>query len=392
MKNINIYRFLEKHLAEDLFSEVYSILSNTSISTKNKLRLLAENYSPRLDYIKADILIKKYEKGKTMSNEENNKTVNNPKDEKETLVQKAEAVLRSLNELVNEYNNDFRRSYEKERQIRNIINSANAILYNTTKNVYSIPTDLHTVRELVFNIQHVDGILESFNGRIERLTKRGSYDEIPEQLKMVTEFTTSLNAQIESLNKLITKKMEEGFGSRRDLTRFAMEKENAAKEKLKELKKEVADAYEAGEFFSKLESKLKDKISDEAIIQFKKEHVNAFLDANKEKIFKALTSKKDLYSVSEQFETDMRTLYAFLNEKEKDKNIESLFEEIKNKLFEEVLNNLEEKKATVKELNKKYPKSLVRNAISAIKEKNQKEPSQEEANQKEANQKEPSQG
>jgi len=64
MKNIHIYRFLEKHLADDLFSEVCSILFNTNISTKNKLKLLAENYSPRLNYIKADILIKKYKKGK----------------------------------------------------------------------------------------------------------------------------------------------------------------------------------------------------------------------------------------------------------------------------------------------------------------------------------------
>lgn len=64
MKNIHIYRFLEKHLAEDLFSEVCSILANTNISTKNKSKLIAEKYWPRLNYIKAGILIKKYEEGK----------------------------------------------------------------------------------------------------------------------------------------------------------------------------------------------------------------------------------------------------------------------------------------------------------------------------------------
>jgi hypothetical protein len=68
MKNIHIYRFLEKHLAEDLFSEVCSILANTNISTKYKMKLLTEKYYPRLDYIKADILIKQYKKRKNDGN------------------------------------------------------------------------------------------------------------------------------------------------------------------------------------------------------------------------------------------------------------------------------------------------------------------------------------
>jgi len=68
MKDIHIYRFLEKHLAEDLFLEVCSILSNTNITTKNKSKLLAEKYWPRLDYIKADILINKHKEGKYNGN------------------------------------------------------------------------------------------------------------------------------------------------------------------------------------------------------------------------------------------------------------------------------------------------------------------------------------
>jgi len=68
MKNIHIYRFLERHLAEDIFSEVCSILANTNIPTEYKYELLAEKYWPRLDYIKADILIKKYTKGKNNGN------------------------------------------------------------------------------------------------------------------------------------------------------------------------------------------------------------------------------------------------------------------------------------------------------------------------------------
>lgn len=63
MKNIHIYKFLEKHLAEDLFIEVCSILSNTNISIKNKPELLVEKYWPRLDYIKASILLNKYKEG-----------------------------------------------------------------------------------------------------------------------------------------------------------------------------------------------------------------------------------------------------------------------------------------------------------------------------------------
>lgn len=379
MKNIHIYRFLEKHLAEDLFLEVCSILSNTNISTKNKSELLAEKYWPRLDYIKANILINKYKEGKKMSEKQQNENSNNrkrrdPKAEKEALISKAKITLKNLNALVDEYELESRTSYVKDRQIKNIVNSANTILFNETKNVFSIATDLHTVRELIFNIQHVDGVLESFNKIIERLTKKGAYDEISKQLEMATEFTASLNTQIKDLNSLISKKLEEGFGSRRDLARFAIDKENAAKEKLRELKREVAEAYGAGELFSKLESKLKDEISDEAISEFKKQNVNAFLKSNKEKIFKAIASKKDYTVVAEQFETDMKTLYAFLNNVEKEAKIEELLEEIKNKMYETIVNDLVENKITVRELNEKYPRGLVKKATSMVKNRNQKEP------------------
>jgi len=379
MKNIHIYRFLENHLAEDLFLEVCSILSNTNISTKNKSELLAEKYWPRLDYIKANILINKYKEGKKMSEKQQNENSNNrkrrdPKAEKEALISKAKITLKNLNALVDEYELESRTSYVKDRQIKNIVNSANTILFNETKNVFSIATDLLTVRELIFNIQHVDGILESFNRGIERLTKKGAYDEIPKQLEMATKFTASLNTQIKDLNSLISKKLEEGFGSRRDLARFAIDKENAAKEKLRELKREVAEAYGAGELFSKLESKLKDEISDEAISEFKKQNVNAFLKSNKEKIFKVIASKKDYTVVAEQFETDMKTLYAFLNNVEKEAKIEELLEEIKNKIHETIVNDLVKNKITVRELYEKYPKGLVKKATSMIKNRNQKEP------------------
>ena len=309
---------------------------------------------------------------KNQNQKSNNRGKRDPKVEKEALISKAKISLKNLNVLVDEYELEPRTSYEKDRQIKNIVNSANTILYNETKNVFSIATELFTVRELIFNIQHVDGVLESFNRGIERLTKKGAYDEIPKQLEMATEFTASLNTQIKDLNSLISKKLEEGFGSRRDLARFAIDKENAAKEKLRELKREVAEAYGAGELFSKLESKLKDEISDEAIVQFKKQHVNAFLEANKDKIFKAIISKKDYTVVAEQFETDMKTLYAFLNNVEKEAKIEKLLEEIKEKLYETIANDLIEKKTTASELYGKYPKDLVKKATSSV--KNQKEP------------------
>ena len=62
MKNSEIDKFLEKFLIEDLFAEIYSILANPIIPTEKKLTILGEKYRPRLDYIKADILIKTYER------------------------------------------------------------------------------------------------------------------------------------------------------------------------------------------------------------------------------------------------------------------------------------------------------------------------------------------
>lgn len=307
------------------------------------------------------------------------------KTEKEFLISKARSAMNKLSELIDEYESDSRVSFDKDRQIKNISNSANAILFNETKNVFSIPTELSTVRELIFNIQHVDGILESFNRTIERLSKRGSYDEIPEQLKMATDFTASLDSQIKNLNNLIAEKLEEGFGSRRDLTRFAIDKENAAKEKLRELKRAVADEYEAGELFSKLESRLKDEMSDEAIAQFKKQHVFAFLEANKEKVFKVLVSKKDYAVVAEQFETDMKTIYAFFSNVEKDEKIEKLLEEMQNKLYETIVNDLVEKKIVVNELYGKYPKDLVKKATSMVKaEKKANSETEKKASEKKA--------
>lgn len=325
-----------------------------------------------------------------MSKKQQNKKSNNrgkrdPKVEKEALISKAKKSLENLNTLVEEYEQEARVSYEKDRQVKNIVNSANAISYNETKNVFSIATELSTVRELIFNIQHVDGILESFNRGIERLTKKGAYDEIPKQLEMATEFTASLNTQIKDLNNLISEKLEEGFGSRRDLARFAIDKENIAKEKLRELKKEIAETYKAGELFSKLESKLKDKISDEAIIEFKKQNINAFLESNKDKIFKAITSKKDYTVVAEQFETDIKTLYAFLKMQEKDEKLEKLAKEIEEKLYETMANDLIENKTTANELYERYPKGLVKKATSMIKDRNQKEvETEKEVGEKEA--------
>lgn len=292
-----------------------------------------------------------------------------PKNEKEALISKAKASLENLSEMVSEYELETRASYEKERQIKNIVNNANTISYNKTKNVFSIATELSTVRELVFNIQNVDGILESFNRGIERLTKKGAYDEIPKQLEMATEFTASLNKQIKDLNDLILQKLDEGFGSRRDLARFEADKKNAAREELKELKAQIAEAYSSGELFSKLESQLKDKVSDEAIINLKNQHTNAFLESSKDKIFKAMASKKDYTLVADQFEIETKILYSFLSSAEKDEKLEKAIEEIDKKLFNTIANSLIAGEVTVAELHKKYPKSLVKKITSMIKEK-----------------------
>lgn len=315
---------------------------------------------------------------KQQNEQQNTKKKRDPIAAKESQIARANATLENLIRLVEEYGAENRTSYEKDRQIRNIINSANTILYNETKNVYSIATELSMVRELIFNIQHVDGILESFNRKIERLTKQGSYDKIPEHLKNATDFSELLNSQIGNLNNLISTKMEEGFGSRRDLARFAKEKEDAEKERLNELKNSVIEAYRSGEFFSKLEDKLKGEISDESIEQLKNDNIDAFLDANKEKIFKALASKKDYAVVAEQFEVNMKNLYAFLNNVEKEAKVEKLLEDMKKNLYETIVNDLASNKTTVNKLNKIYPRSLVKKASTMLKAENKEEPASNE--------------
>jgi len=296
------------------------------------------------------------------------KNERDPKAQKQEQITRVKNLLNRLIFIVDEYETETRVSYDKERQIRNINNCANTILYNETKSVFSIPTELSIVRELIFNIQNVDGILESFNRNIERLTKKGDYDEIPKQLKEATEFSESLNKHIVELNTIIAQKMEEGFGSRRDLARYKIEKEKAAKEELRKFKEEIGELYANGELFSKLEGRLKDKnISDEAIVQLKNKYVNAFLELNKEKIFKAMSSKKDYEVVAEEFEVNIKTLSAFLKNVEKDEKIEKLIEVLEKKLYETMVNDLIEEKTTTKELNKKYPAYLVKQAISSVK-------------------------
>jgi hypothetical protein len=313
-------------------------------------------------------------KGKAASsNTKSFKVKKSPEEEKKASISKTKALLERLSLLVDGYEQEPRVSYDKDRQIKNINNCVNTILFNETKSVFSIPTELSIVRELIFNIQNVDGILESFNRGIERLTKRGSYDEIPEQLKKATDFSEALNKHITELNELIIQKMEEGFGSRRDLARYESDKEKAAKEELRKLKEDVGAEYAKGELFSKLEKKLEGKISDEEIARVKNRYVNDFMEANKDKIIKAVISKKDYAVVAESFEVEMKVLYAFLSRTEKEEKIEKALLLLEDKLVEDMVNDLVANKITVSELHKKYPGKLVNKAASIAKSRKQED-------------------
>ena len=320
-----ISELIWKFRVEDIEDDIYSILGN-SITDKEKMCCLGEYFAPRLDYIKANLLInlyknqKKRKKEKIMEKTETEteivkkgtkivepkkqeatepkpKTGGLSREERQKQFQERTRQLKmSILEKIGNIDID-NPNYKIRRENANFLykvnRGINAASFSDEKEVSNIILSSEKTKDMLEYAEKIDGILSYYNKEIEVLAQKGQYNELTEHMKNAGSFVENIEKSLTSLQDNINSAFEKGIGGRRDLEDFR-------KVKRKENINKAAEILQTGELPSVVKDKLgvADEVVSTALNRVKTEYIRVHQDEIIEKLNKKIAYEE----IAEQME------------------------------------------------------------------------------------------